>query len=179
VDFQAFLLELRSIRPPGSAFLYFSRDQTATCFCPQDRPLIVPRIAPGRDRQHIMHTPASTPSNKQPLLNHLLRLAVRLAFLHPGQSAVFASRDLPISFEVFQCPALAFVQLPAGGFVGERNSDAPLGGCAVEGDDELVPMTPNRSSGKRQQPRQFMRHVMGRKRPLQLCQVHTLMVAVR
>ncbi len=85
-----------------------------------------------------MHAPASTPSDNQPLLNHLLQLAICLALLHPGQGAVFASRDLPVCFQIFQCPGLAFVQLPAGGFVGEGNGDAPLGGRAVEGDDELV-----------------------------------------
>jgi len=45
------------------------------------------------------------------------------AFLHSGQSAIFASRDLPISLEIFQCPGLAFVQPPAGSFVGGGNSD--------------------------------------------------------
>jgi hypothetical protein len=33
---------------------------------------------------------------------------------------------------------MAFVQFPAGGFVGKRNGDAPLGNRAVEGDDKLV-----------------------------------------
>ncbi len=102
------------------------------------RPAFVPKIVPGRDRQHIMYAPASASPNNQPLLNHLLQLAVRLAFLHPGQSAVFASRDLPVSLEIFQRPGLAFVQPPAGGFVSERNGDAPLGGRAAEGDDKLV-----------------------------------------
>ena len=96
-----------------------------------------------------MHAPASTPLDNQSLLNHLLQFAICLAFLHPGQSAVFASRDLPISVEVFQCPGLAFVQLPAGDFVGERNGSTPLGGRAVEGDDKLVLMTSNRSSGRK------------------------------
>jgi hypothetical protein len=55
---------------------------------------------------------------------------------------------------------LAFVQLPAGGFVGERNGDAPLGGRAVESDDKLALMTSNRSSDRKQHTRQFMRHVI-------------------
>jgi len=94
-----------------------------TCFCSQDRPLIVRRIVRGRTIPHVTGaTPLASPHN-DPLGDHILQILVGCALLHPGQSAVFASRDLPVCFQIFQCPGLAFVQLPAGGFVDGGNRD--------------------------------------------------------
>jgi len=67
-------------------------------------------------------TPPALPHN-DPLGNHVLQVLMGCTLLHPGQSAVLASRDLLTSLEIFQCPGLAFVQPPSGGFVSGGNND--------------------------------------------------------